>query len=71
MTCVTEASGLNVHGHVSNQSDGSVLMDVDASTADGKELVRRIQIARAGYIDDTHVESRDSLNRKAGFKIKS
>ena len=69
MTCLSEAAGLNVHGHVSNQSDGSVLMDIDASNADGKELIRRIKLARRGYIDDTLETKSETQNRSGGFRI--
>ncbi len=70
MTCLSEAYGLDVHGHVRNQSDGSVCMDIDASVADGKELIRRIKIARAGYLDNTFIETTEGLNRQSGFTIK-
>ncbi|MGB7342723.1 MAG: acylphosphatase [Pirellulaceae bacterium] len=69
MACLTEAYGLNINGHVSNQSDGSVIMDIDASSKDADELIRRIKLARASYLDNTTITKTKSQNRTTGFKI--
>ena len=71
MTCIMEASGLPVHGFVRNEVNGSVTMDIDASPADAKELIRRIKIARKSYIDNVFVDEQPSLDRDGGFQIKS
>ena len=71
MTCIMEATGLPVHGFVRNEVNGSVTMDIDAKSADAKELIRRIKIARKAYIDTVFVDEQPSLNRKGSFQIKS
>ncbi len=48
MTAVVQANGLDVNGFVRNEPDGSVTMDVEASKADMKELMRRIASAMSG-----------------------
>jgi acylphosphatase len=70
MTCLREAKGLDIHGHVSNQPDGSVLMDIDAIPSEGRDLIGRIQNARQHYIADTVATKSDSLGRSTGFGIR-
>jgi acylphosphatase len=69
MMCLREARGLDVHGHVSNQSDGSVILDIDATPTDGKELTRRIHLAREEFIADEVTTNSESLGRLNGFRI--
>ena len=69
MTCITEATGMPINGHVKNNPDGSVTMDIDATPADAKELIQRIKTARRGYIDDSSVMEQESKCRRSGFQI--
>lgn len=69
MTAVSQATGLDVHGFVRNEPDGSVTMDVEASKADLKVLMRRIESAMSGRIDGTNIDQRPPKERKDGFRI--
>ena len=69
MTAVSQAKGLNVHGFVRNEPDGSVTMDVEASKADLKELMRRIGSAMSGRIDGTNIDERPPKDRNGGFRV--
>lgn len=69
MTAVAQARGLDVHGFVRNEPDGSVTMDVEASKADLKELMRRIESAMSGRIDGTAIDQRPPKDRKDGFRV--
>ena len=68
-TCKMESSGLSINGFVKNEVDGSVTLDIDATAADGNELIRRIKIARSNYVDKVSVDECDSQNRTDGFHI--
>ena len=70
VTCRQEAMGLNVHGHVCNNIDGSVTLDIDASDADAKELIRRIQANRKDHIEDTQIETSESQDRTGQIHIR-
>ena len=69
MTAVVQANGLDVHGFVRNEPDGSVTMDIEASKADMKELMRRIASAMSGRIDGTDIDERPPKDRNDGFRI--
>lgn len=69
MTAVVQAKGLDVHGFVRNEPDGSVTMDVEASKADIKELMRRIESAMSGRIDGTDIDQRPPKDRSDGFRV--
>ena len=69
MTSVAQARGLDVHGFVRNEPDGSVVMDVEGSRADVRELMRRIQAAMDRNIDDTQVEDMPPRGIESGFRI--
>lgn len=69
MTSVSQSRGLSVHGFVRNEPDGSVLMDVEGAPKDVKELMRRIDVAMSGNIDDTQLESRSPRGVSSGFQI--
>ncbi|QDV45924.1 Acylphosphatase [Stieleria neptunia] len=68
-TVLFHASGLDIHGFVRNQPDGSVLVDADGPKSQLKELIRRIESRPAGSIDDCEVTWVDSLQRNRGFSI--
>lgn len=63
------ANGLDIHGFVRNEPDGSVLVDADGTKSQLKELIRRIDSRPAGSIDDCDVTWVDSLQRNSGFSI--
>jgi acylphosphatase len=69
MTSVAQARGLDVHGFVRNEPDGSVMMDVEGPPGDVKELMRRIEAAMTGNIDDTQVEEMPPVGVDRGFRI--
>jgi len=69
MTAVSRASGLDVHGFVRNEPDGSVTMDVEGSAADLKQLMRRIDAAMSGNIDATDIDQRPPRGIASGFHI--
>jgi acylphosphatase len=70
MSAVSQARGLQVHGYVRNEPDGSVLMDVEGPEPDVKELMRRIQATMSDNIEDTITDSRDTSGANGGFTIR-
>ena len=68
-TTLSVATGLDVHGFVRNEPDGSVRLDVDGSEVVLRELVSRIETAMSGRIDGVQLERTDSLNRGQGLHI--
>ena len=71
VTAIQQARGLSVHGFVRNEPDGSVLMDVDGTPADLRELVRRIKHVMRLKLDDTIVAEHPAAGRDGGFRIRS
>lgn len=69
MTAVLQSKGLDIHGFVRNEPDGSVTMDVEASQADLKQLMQRIASAMSGRIDGTQIDRRPPMNREGGFHV--
>lgn len=69
-TAVRQSKGLSVHGYVKNESDGSVLMDVEGATADVAELLRRIEMEMSGNIDSINLDERQPQNRDGGLVIR-
>ncbi|WP_182868355.1 acylphosphatase [Rhodopirellula sp. JC639] len=68
-TVLFHARGLDIHGFVRNEPDGSVLVDADGAKGQLKELVDRIATRPAGSIDDCDLSWTDSLQRSNGFSI--
>ena len=68
-TTIAVARGLEVNGIVRNEPDGSVKLDVDGTEQVLKELLKRIESAMAGRIDDLQIDSLPSLERKDGLRI--
>jgi len=68
-TTLYHADGLNVHGFVRNEPDGSVLLDVDGNKTHLQELLNRIESRPAGSIEDSDVTWTESLGRSNGFSI--
>lgn len=69
MTSVAQARGLAVDGFVRNEPDGSVLMDVEGSLGDVKELMRRIETAMNGNIEETQIEEMPPRGIQSGFRV--
>ena len=68
-TVLYHASGLDLHGFVRNEPDGSVQVDVDGPKSELKELLDRIEARPAGSVDDCEIVWADSLDRSNGFSI--
>ena len=69
-TAVRQSKGLSVHGYVKNESDGSVLMDVEGVTADVAELLRRIEMEMSGNIASINLDERRPQNCDGGLVIR-
>jgi acylphosphatase len=68
-TTLFVSQGLDVHGFVRNESDGSVKLDVDGPKASVKELLQRIQTSMGERIDDVFIDERPTDNRTGGLNI--
>jgi len=68
-TCLMLARDLDVHGFVKNQSDGSVVLDVDGAPSDLKQLLRRIEVELDNRIDAFTIDELPSQQRSGGLKI--
>ena len=68
-TSLAQARGLDVHGFVRNEPDGTVLMDVEGKSHDVKELLGRIAAAMEGKIEFTDLDPRAPRGAKQGFHI--
>ena len=71
MNAVEQSRGLDVHGFVRNEPDGSVLMDVQGSRSDVQKLKERITTTMAGNIEDVVVEELPVNDVENGFRIRS
>jgi acylphosphatase len=69
MTAVDRARGLNVHGFVRNEHDGSVAMDVEGSRSELKELIRRIDTTMDGKIEAVEIDEGEARGLSGGFKV--
>ena len=69
MTVVAESRGLDVHGDVKNEPDGSVLMDVEGPRRDVNELMQRIAICMDRHIEETLVDPRPARGAEGGMTI--
>ena len=69
-TTLSLARGLDVHGFVRNEHDGSVTLDVDGAEATLNGLLSQVESVMRGRIDVVDVEKRPSLNRTDGLHIK-
>ncbi|MCC9599897.1 acylphosphatase [Stieleria sp. JC731] len=68
-TALHHGRGLDVHGFVRNEFDGSVLMDVEGPKTHLDELLQRIESRPAGSIDHSDVSWEKPLGRSSGFSI--
>ena len=69
MTSVMQAHGLDIHGFVRNEPDGSVLMDVEGPRRDVNELMQRIAICMDRHIEETLVDPRPARGAEGGMTI--
>lgn len=69
MTTVSLAKDLAVSGHVRNEPDGSVTMDVEGHATDIKTLLKRIKSEMSGYIDSISSDDRKPLGRSGAMEI--
>lgn len=69
-TVIHHARGLDVHGFVRNENDGSVLLDVDGEKKTLRELLTRIEEQPAGRIDACDVTWFESKSRDGGVVVK-
>lgn len=69
VNCIQQAKGLEVHGWVRNEPDGSVLLDVDGQPSELAELLKRIKQSMALKIQSVDVQTKSSLGRTEGFRI--
>ena len=66
---IKQSAGLNVNGFVRNEPDGSVLMDVEGSSADLKNLLARVEAVMKENIEATDVTEQPLAGKSGGFNI--
>ncbi len=69
MTAIQQADQLSISGFVRNESDGSVLLDVEGPIEDVRELMRRIETVMADKIDSVDARQSSVLRTSTGFRI--
>ncbi|OYP29491.1 acylphosphatase [Rhodopirellula sp. MGV] len=68
-TALYHGNGLELHGFVRNEIDGTVLMDVEGPKAHVDELLERIDSRPAGSVDRRDLSWEQPLGRTGGFTI--
>ena len=68
-TVLHQASDLNVHGHVRNQADGSVQLDVDGTRSELKTLLDRVKSVMSSHIESVDIDDHASKGRHQGLHI--
>ncbi len=68
-TTLFVSRGLDVHGFVRNEPDGSVKLDVEGPEASLKELIGRIQTSMRERIEDMQIDKRPPGERTGGLHI--
>ena len=68
-TAISQADRLRINGFVRNESDGSVLMDVEGPGDDLRELMRRIAAAMGDKIESVDAEPLPAHGVDDGFRI--
>ncbi len=69
MTVIALTGGMTFHGFVRNESDGSVLMDVEGVAWDIKELMQRIESKMGHRIEGIEIDEKSPSGREDGFRI--
>ncbi len=70
VNAIHQARGLDVHGWVRNEPDGSVLLDAEGSKLVMEELLAKIRKSMAAKIQTADVQISSPLGRNDGFRIK-
>lgn len=68
-TAIAQADRLRINGFVRNESDGSVLMDVEGPGNDLRELMSRIEAAMGDKIESVEAEQLVARGVGDGFRI--
>jgi len=68
-TATQEARGLDVHGFVRNEPDGTVTVDADGPPDDLNTLVSRIRSSMGAKISGVDLDRREPQGRNDGFGI--
>ena len=66
---IKQSAGLKVNGFVRNEPDGSVLMDVEGSLGDLKNLLARVEAVMNENIEATDVTELPLAGQSGGFNI--
>ncbi|HBV66193.1 MAG TPA: acylphosphatase [Rhodopirellula sp.] len=66
---IKQSAGLKVNGFVRNEPDGSVLMDVEGSLGDLKNLLARVEAVMNENIEATDVTELSLAGQSGGFNI--
>ena len=66
---LSQSKSFDVHGFVRNEPDGSVLVDVEGTSAEVAAFKKQIESRCPGHVDETKVDSRDPCGRTSGFQI--
>ena len=66
---ISQADSLSINGFVRNEPDGSVRLDVEGTTTDLEQLLRRINVAMGDKIENRHVDRPSLIGHKPGFRI--
>lgn len=69
MTSVSLSEGLDVHGTVRNEHDGTVTLDVEGPQDQVDRLLKRIQRAMSDNIHSADVDSRPPRGHSGGLRI--
>lgn len=70
MTAIAQADQLRINGFVRNEPGGTVLMDVEGTAIDIKELMRRIEFQMGDKIDGTQIDRPVPMGHQPGFRIR-
>ena len=68
-TVLHHAEGLDIHGFVCNEPDGTVLLDVEGPKTHLDELIERIRTRPAGSIEQSDIRWDQPTGRDDGFSI--
>ncbi len=69
MTAVSLSEGLDVHGTVRNEHDGTVKLDVEGTRQQVDRFLKRIERAMSDNIQRTEIDERPLSDRSGGLRI--